>query len=224
MQLLPSVLIICAFVSEVQPLTCHSCTAQGKTCETTQTSCPPGINSCITMSVSTNAGGIKQIMIFKNCGVCERNISLQFGLINVAQICKSCSSNLCNDHPFEEEPSNLNGLECYSNSPEGSNAMSIVKCTGTQDRCLTASGNFGGVKMELRGCASSEACQAIDQSTMGMQLSYTGNCCEPKLCNKAVLFPGSGISLSTLADWISLFQSPVPRFPEPGNDSKSEYI
>ncbi|GCC21355.1 hypothetical protein chiPu_0019824 [Chiloscyllium punctatum] len=191
MQLLQSVLIICAFVAEVQSLTCLSCTAPSHTCETTQTSCRPGINSCITMSVSTNAGGMKQFMILKNCGVCEQNTSLQFGSMNVAEICKSCSSNLCNNHPFEEGPSNLNGFECYTNSPEDSNARSIVKCTGTQDHCLTASSSFGGVKMELRGCASSAACQVINQSITGMQLSYTGNCCETKLCNKAVLFPGN---------------------------------
>ncbi|XP_060708615.1 uncharacterized protein LOC132833946 [Hemiscyllium ocellatum] len=199
MQLLQSVLIICAFVAEVQSLTCLSCNVQNRTCKTIQTSCPPGINSCITTSISMNTGGIKQFVFFKDCGVCVQNTSLQFGLINIEQKCKSCSSNLCNDHPFEEGPSILNGLECHTNSPEDSNAMNIVKCTGIQDRCITASGNFGGIKMELRGCASSIACQAIDQSQMGMQLSYTGKCCETKLCNKAVLFTGSGISLSILA-------------------------
>ncbi|XP_048379685.1 uncharacterized protein LOC125448412 isoform X2 [Stegostoma tigrinum] len=184
---------------EVQALTCYSCTTQGRSCTTEEIACTPRINSCITQSVSASGGGVNYDVILKNCGMCEGNVSMHFGSMKFSQLCKSCSSNLCNNEPFIEESSKLNGLECYTTSLEDPNAISTVKCTGTQDRCVNVLAQFGGVKLEMRGCASKLICQNFDTSQMGIQLSYTPNCCETNLCNKATLLPGSGISLPILA-------------------------
>ncbi|XP_067280422.1 urokinase plasminogen activator surface receptor-like [Pseudorasbora parva] len=101
---------------------------------------------------------------------------MNFGISKVTSSC--CNTDQCNvqDAP---DPSNVpNGKTCYS--CDGQSCSSTVGCTGTEDRCIKATGNFGGQSLVVKGCASKSFCDAT--SVSGVE---SISCCEGNLCNGA---------------------------------------
>ncbi|XP_048035729.1 prostate stem cell antigen-like [Megalobrama amblycephala] len=78
------------------------------------------------------------------------------------------------------DPSNTaNGKSCYYCN--GKNCLNTVSCTGSEDRCIKATGNFGSQSLVVKGCVSKFICDAT---------SFIPNidgisCCEGNLCNGA---------------------------------------
>ncbi|XP_067874539.1 uncharacterized protein [Heterodontus francisci] len=201
MALLFGIAIVCTCIVEVQCLTCLTCNALARSCTTARLECAPEITSCVTISSTTTVGGLEQIAIAKACGNCPDAESFNAGFMKSSTKCSSCNSSLCNNQPFEEADTRLNGLQCFGNSPEAKDGHPIiVKCTGIEVHCIETSIKVPslGTVIEINGCASKNLCQTVETSQLGIEIIHHPNCCEDNLCNKGRNLPGSGIWLSIL--------------------------
>ncbi|KAL1253354.1 hypothetical protein QQF64_018047 [Cirrhinus molitorella] len=90
-----------------------------------------------------------------------------------------CNTDRCNaqDAP---DPSNVpNGMTCYSCDEKS--CSNIVSCSGSEDRCLTATGTLSVLSVVVKGCVSKSICDA-ERSVRDIENT---SCCEGNLCNGA---------------------------------------
>ncbi|KAI2668882.1 Activin receptor type-1 [Labeo rohita] len=69
-----------------------------------------------------------------------------------------------------------NGRTCYY--CDGQSCSNTVSCSGSEDRCITATGTDRGLPTLVKGCASKHICGARKCSFI-----QNASCCEGDLCN-----------------------------------------
>uniref|UniRef100_UPI00398EAB2C phospholipase A2 inhibitor gamma subunit B-like isoform X1 n=2 Tax=Pristiophorus japonicus TaxID=55135 RepID=UPI00398EAB2C len=201
-----SIFVLCfllAAVNSASALKCFQCTSTSRDCKQMEEVCESGQDTCKTQSIITLLGGNQELQNLKSCGICIENFSCNFGVL-IDHKCSSCSSDLCNNQPFSEIPTH-NGRECFGcfnvSSETCASNPSIVKCFGSQDRCIKGSipqEQFGSLTT-IKGCVSKNMCRSGIESDLLSLKGFTHNCCEGNLCNKGSTIPGSWISRSLLA-------------------------
>ncbi|XP_048035720.1 urokinase plasminogen activator surface receptor-like [Megalobrama amblycephala] len=72
-----------------------------------------------------------------------------------------------------------NGKKCYYCS--GNSCSNIMDCSGTEDRCFTATVAYGGQSVVAKSCLSKAVCDAATSNPNVASVS----CCEGNLCNGA---------------------------------------
>ncbi|XDV38243.1 hypothetical protein PO909_007691 [Leuciscus waleckii] len=177
MDLQISVFLLFILFTAGHSLSCYECMSLTGSCaEQTVKTCPSGYSQCMSSTAVAQAGDITSKVKAKDCSVDCQSGSMNLGIVRTTSSC--CNTNQCNaqDAP---DPSNIpNGNKCFS--CDGQTCSNILSCSGTEDRCIKATGTFGGQSIVVKGCASKSVCDATSVS------SYEGiSCCEGNLCNGA---------------------------------------
>ncbi|XP_038641415.1 urokinase plasminogen activator surface receptor-like [Scyliorhinus canicula] len=179
-------------VESAPPVNVRCWECSGKTCNQSQTLCPP-LSTCQTTSITRSTGGINTTLITQGCPEATQEVSFTscftFGSKNV----KSCNGANCNTATVAD-PSNRtqNGLECYGcfNSTSDSCATSQikVKCVGQEDRCFYGSGTQSlasfGSSFFAKGCVTQNVCNgSVNLNDFLVSLDSQTSCCQGNLCN-----------------------------------------
>ncbi|RXN21681.1 urokinase plasminogen activator surface receptor-like protein [Labeo rohita] len=119
-------------------------------------------------------GDISEKLKFKDCAADCVSGSMNVGIAKDSFVC--CNTDRCNiqDAP---DPSNVpNGNKCYY--CDGYSCSKILSCTGTEDRCLTATGDISS-KVKIKDCAADCA-----TGSMNLGIGQTSfGCCNTERCN-----------------------------------------
>ncbi|XP_056301847.1 urokinase plasminogen activator surface receptor-like [Danio aesculapii] len=122
-------------------------------------------------------GGVTTKVKAKDCSTSCAAGSMNLGILMMSSEC--CSSDLCNvQDTADPGTGSLNGNTCYS--CDGNSCSNVLKCSGSEDRCIKATGTFSGQTTVVKGCASKSICDATSVSSVqGI------SCCSGNLCNGA---------------------------------------
>ncbi|KAF4098868.1 hypothetical protein G5714_020898 [Onychostoma macrolepis] len=75
--------------------------------------------------------------------------SMNFGIVKMSFAC--CNTDQCNVQDAPEDNSNVpNRKTCYY--CDAKSCSNILRCSGSEDRCLKATGTFGGQSLVVKGC------------------------------------------------------------------------
>ncbi|XP_056302521.1 lymphocyte antigen 6B-like [Danio aesculapii] len=176
MDLQISLFLLLAFVTAGHSLSCYQC--KGTSCAgQTETTCPIGDSQCESLTMVTEIGGITSKVKAKDCAAGCTTGSVDFGILKMSSEC--CSGGRCNvrDAP-DPSTGSLNGNTCYTCDEKS--CSNVLKCSGSEDRCIKATGTFGGQTTVGKGCASKSIC---DAASVGHVQGIS--CCSGNLCNGA---------------------------------------
>uniref|UniRef100_A0A9J8A3V0 UPAR/Ly6 domain-containing protein n=1 Tax=Cyprinus carpio carpio TaxID=630221 RepID=A0A9J8A3V0_CYPCA len=151
-------------------LSCYTCTSQ--TC-TQKIQCPYGLTNCFSAEFNVYVAPFT----VRGCApsVCSSG-SINLGIGRGSSLC--CNTDLCNDQkPPDPSTNALNGKKCYS--CDGNTCSNTVSCSGSEDRCITATATIGVQPQVLKGCVSKSLCDAT-KLIPGVE---SASCCEGNLCN-----------------------------------------
>uniref|UniRef100_A0A8C2JVP2 UPAR/Ly6 domain-containing protein n=1 Tax=Cyprinus carpio TaxID=7962 RepID=A0A8C2JVP2_CYPCA len=101
--------------------------------------------------------------------------SMDIGIVKISSEC--CNTDKCNVQDAPDPSLIPNGKMCYS--CDGQNCSNILRCSGSEDRCIKATGQSDAVK----GCVSQSICD--DTKTISIPYVQSISCCEGNLCNGA---------------------------------------
>ncbi|KAG7469211.1 hypothetical protein MATL_G00126430 [Megalops atlanticus] len=187
MELLISLLFVCALISKAYPLQCYQCIPTGLgSCMQTQETCPASQTKCGSLTAVVYAGSSKQAEINgKSCAAPAECISgsVNFGISRTTVNTKCCDSNLCNTQNAPALPdASPNGKQCFT--CQGTDCTHTLKCLGSEDRCIKTSVKSDGQTVTVKGCASQTACAGNINAQFG-NTAVGMSCCEGDLCNNA---------------------------------------
>ncbi|KAL1253373.1 hypothetical protein QQF64_018066 [Cirrhinus molitorella] len=170
MDLQLSVFLLFVLFTAGHSLSCYQCTG------TTSGSCVQRTcyNESFSCIAATSYNGDNKT-VAKDCFLSNGCPTGSVNLGNIKASLNCCSTDLCNaqDAPDPKEIAS-NGKMCYY--CDGQNCSKTLNCSGTEDRCLTQTGTFGG---QYKGCVSKSLC---DFTTFNPIVSNF-TCCEGNLCN-----------------------------------------
>ncbi|KAK9976162.1 hypothetical protein ABG768_021368 [Culter alburnus] len=176
MDLQISVFLLFILFTAGHSLVCNQCPGVSSSCD--QIPCPNGFPSCF--AATAYIGGITSLATVKSCAPesgCPSG-SVNFGAIKLSSYC--CSNDLCNVQDAPDPITNTpNGNICYF--CDGLNCSSILPCSGSENRCIKATGTFGGQSVGVKGCISKAFCDAASLVPNVQGIS----CCKGNLCNGA---------------------------------------
>ncbi|XP_039513319.1 urokinase plasminogen activator surface receptor-like [Pimephales promelas] len=176
MDLQLSVFLLFILFTAGHSLSCYECVGLTGSCaEQTVKTCPFGSSQCQSVTAVAQAGDIISKVKAKDCAVDCQSGSMNLGISKVSSSC--CNTDRCNvqDAP---DPSNIpNGKQCFS--CDDKSCSNTVSCSGTEDRCIKATGTFGGQTLVVKGCVSKSICDATTSVSNVQGIS----CCEGNLCN-----------------------------------------
>ncbi|XP_067280289.1 uncharacterized protein [Pseudorasbora parva] len=171
MYLQVSVFLLFVLFTAGHSLYCYECLTDS--CTEKLVKCPIYAYKCKSSTVVTQIGYINSKVKVKGCAVDCQSGSMNLGVVKTSSSC--CDSYFCNinDAP---DPRNMvpNGKTCYYCDEKS--CSNILSCSGTEDRCITDRGTFGGKSMVVKGCISKSICD-VATNIEGV------SCCEGNLCN-----------------------------------------
>ncbi|CAM4665177.1 unnamed protein product [Leuciscus chuanchicus] len=177
MDLQISVFLLFILFTAGHSLICYECSGLTGSCADQKLkTCPSGSSKCMSLT-AVSQGQISVKVKIKDCAVVCQSGSMNFGISKVSSSC--CNTDQCNvkDAP---DPSNIpNGRKCYY--CDGQSCSNTVSCSGTEDRCVKATGTAGGQSVVVKGCVSKSICDATSFIPNVEGIS----CCEGNLCNGA---------------------------------------
>ncbi|XP_052407931.1 urokinase plasminogen activator surface receptor-like [Carassius gibelio] len=158
-------------------LKCKWC--PGSSCELE--TCYSGSTSCfsetqlIKSNISLPNASVLKVRGCAPVGDCVSGF-INLGSRKVSSSC--CNTDLCNNKDAPD-PSNVsNGKQCYH--CDGHSCSSILPCSGSEDRCFTATGDSVGMLLLAKGCVSKSFCNA--SKLLNLERI---SCCDGNLCNGA---------------------------------------
>ncbi|XDV38258.1 hypothetical protein PO909_007702 [Leuciscus waleckii] len=173
MDLQISVFLLFILFTAGHSLSCYECSNPTGSCagQTVKT-CPIGSTQCTSSIIGIQVGGISSTGNNKSCAATCLSQSFNFG--NVRMTISCCGIDLCNLQDVQDPAPN--GKNCYY--CDDKSCSNTVKCSGTEDRCITASVG----QSVLKGCVSKSICDDTTSAGVG---SGNVTCCEGNLCNGA---------------------------------------
>ncbi|XP_067232164.1 urokinase plasminogen activator surface receptor-like isoform X2 [Chanodichthys erythropterus] len=177
MDLQISVFLLFILFTAGHSLSCYECNGLTGSCagQTVKT-CPSGSSKCMSLTAITQAEISVKVKI-KDCAPACQNGSMNFGISTLTSSC--CDTDQCNLQDAPDHSNVPNGKKCYSIDLK--NRTNTVSCSGTEDRCIKATGTLGGQSVVVKGCASKSICDATTPVPNVQDIS----CCEGNLCNGA---------------------------------------
>ncbi|XP_052392977.1 urokinase plasminogen activator surface receptor isoform X15 [Carassius gibelio] len=175
MDLQISVFLLFVLFTAGHSFKCYECVSMTGSCAAQKIkSCPSGFSKCMSVTTVTQSGEISS----KDCTVDCQNGSMNLGMIKASYSC--CDTDLCNSKDAPDLSSIVpSGKTCYS--CVGHSCLNIMNCSGSEDRCIKATGSFGGPSADVKGCLSKSICDALTSVSDGQGIS----CCSGNLCNSA---------------------------------------
>ncbi|XP_050949649.1 urokinase plasminogen activator surface receptor-like [Labeo rohita] len=178
MDLQISVFLLFILFAAGHSFSCYECSSLTGSCASQMVkTCPSGFSQCMSSTTVLQDGGISGKAKSKDCADDCISGSMNIGTGKTSFAC--CNTDQCNilDAP---DPSNVpNGKTCYSCDEKS--CSNILSCSGSEDRCLKATGTLSGQSTVVKGCVSSSFCDA-QRSVRGIE---SASCCEGNLCNGA---------------------------------------
>ncbi|XP_056302519.1 urokinase plasminogen activator surface receptor-like [Danio aesculapii] len=176
MDLQISLFILLAFVTTGHSLSCYQC--GGSSCAgQTLTTCPAAASHCESVTMVTDVGGFTSKTLAKDCAAGCATGSMNLGVLMMSSEC--CNSDRCNVNDAPDPSTGVpNGKTCYTCDEKS--CSNVLKCSGTEDRCITAKVTSEGQTTVVKGCASKSICDATSVSRV-QRIS----CCSGNLCNGA---------------------------------------
>ncbi|KAF4098875.1 phospholipase A2 inhibitor 25 kDa subunit-like [Onychostoma macrolepis] len=175
MDLQISVFLLFILFTAGHSFSCYECMSTTGSCANQNLkTCPSGFSKCMSFTTVIQVGIVK----FKDCAADCAVGSMNIGTGNTSFVC--CNTDQCNvqDAPV---PSNVpNGKKCYSCDEKS--CSNILSCSGSEDRCLKATGTFGDQSLAVKGCVSKSICDAETSLLRGVERI---SCCSGNLCNGA---------------------------------------
>ncbi|XP_048057160.1 ly6/PLAUR domain-containing protein 3-like [Megalobrama amblycephala] len=187
MDLQISVFLLFILFTAGHSLYCYECLTEN--CKESLVKCPINATRCESSTVVTQAGFFSSTVKVKGCAVACQSGSMNLGVVKTSTSC--CGSYFCNVKDAPDPRATIpNGKTCYYCDEKS--CSNIMRCSGTEDRCITDRGTFGGQSMIVKGCVSKSICDAA-ASTNAQGVS----CCEGNLCNSDKSFTQSYIQSVT---------------------------
>ncbi|RXN35946.1 RNA exonuclease NEF-sp [Labeo rohita] len=163
------------FGSAQDSLMCYECKGSGNSCVERPVICPIGFSNCMSTTTILQIGDTHMEMNQKECIEDCQDTSMNLGISKSAFSC--CGTRLCNSRDAPDPRTNApNGRTCYY--CDGQSCSNTVSCSGSEDRCITATGTDRGLPTLVKGCASKHICGARKCSFI-----QNASCCEGDLCN-----------------------------------------
>ncbi|KAG1962522.1 urokinase plasminogen activator surface receptor-like [Pimephales promelas] len=175
MDLQLSVFLLFILFTPGHSLSCYECMSMTGSCaEQTVKTCPIGTSQCESATAVTQIGAITSKVKSKNCAAACQSGSMNIGMVRMTSSC--CGTDQCNAQDAPDSSNIPNGKQCFS--CDGKSCSNTVSCSGTEDRCIKATGTFGDQSVVVKGCVSKSICDATSVSNVqGI------TCCEGNLCN-----------------------------------------
>ncbi|XP_052392976.1 urokinase plasminogen activator surface receptor isoform X14 [Carassius gibelio] len=185
MDLQISVFLLFVLFTAGHSFSCYECVSMTGSCSDQKVkTCPSGFSKCTSLTTVTQVGGINQKL--KDCTPDCVNGSMNLGIVGTSSVC--CNTDLCNVKDAPDPGSNSpNGMKCYSCDEK--TCSNILSCSGSEDRCITATESIEGQSVVVKGCVSKALCDTRRSVRDVRSIS----CCEGNLCNSA-----NGVSQSFL--------------------------
>ncbi|XDV38250.1 hypothetical protein PO909_007697 [Leuciscus waleckii] len=173
MDLQISVFLLFILFTAGQSRNCYQCTSLSSSCD--QATCPDGFSNCL--GATLDVVNFTKVTV-KTCAplVCPSG-SINLGIGKISSYC--CNTDLCNTQDAPGPSNSTNGKSCYY--CDDKSCSNTVSCSGPEDRCIKATGNFGSQSLVVKGCVSKSICDATSFIPNVEGIS----CCEGNLCNGA---------------------------------------
>ncbi|XP_026091048.1 phospholipase A2 inhibitor and Ly6/PLAUR domain-containing protein-like [Carassius auratus] len=149
----------------------------GSCADKKEITCEGESSKCMSLTAVTPIGSTSHTLKVKGCALpnnCQ-TMSYNFGSAKMSSFC--FDTDLCNDQDSSDSISN--GMKCYSCDEKS--CSNTVSCSGSEDRCITATGSFGGPSVGVKGCVSKAICNATTSVPNVQSIS----CCSGNLFNSA---------------------------------------
>ncbi|KAL1281609.1 hypothetical protein QQF64_000412 [Cirrhinus molitorella] len=154
---------------------CYECKDLGKSCLERPVICPIGFSNCMSTTNVVQIGDTHTKMKQKECIEDCQDGSMNLGISQLSFSC--CSAHLCNSRDPPDPKANApNGRTCHY--CDGQSCSNNISCSGTEDRCITATATDRGLPTLVKGCGSQYFCGARKWSFI-----QDVSCCEGDLCN-----------------------------------------
>ncbi|XP_073679981.1 urokinase plasminogen activator surface receptor-like [Garra rufa] len=156
-------------------LYCYECVDVMGVCIKKLGMCPYNAVNCVSSTVVLEIGGISSKTKVHGCSLGCESGSMNFGIVKSSQSC--CGTSFCNAREAQDPRTIVpNGKKCYY--CDGYSCSNILSCSGTEDRCITATGTFEGQAAVVKGCASKAICDSKALASV-----HDISCCKGNLCN-----------------------------------------
>ncbi|XP_056236506.1 urokinase plasminogen activator surface receptor-like [Seriola aureovittata] len=166
-------------------LKCYECVSGS--CINQEKVCPSQGQQCGALRFLSYAGNLKVSDInVKICALAEQCVegSLNFGINRTIITSKCCTSDLCNTQPAPDASISIpNGRKCFK--CDGQQCNATLMCKGNEDHCISTTVTFGGEKMIVKGCASSQMCASKQTAQITGSIGAEIDCCQGDYCNSA---------------------------------------
>ncbi|XP_073680191.1 uncharacterized protein [Garra rufa] len=145
-------------------------------CVEKQVICPFGASECMSTAVVIQIGNFRSNVNVRGCSNDCATGSLNFGNVKMSSSC--CNTYMCNVDDAPDHSNMIsNGKKCYY--CDGYSCSQILHCSGSEDRCITATGTWDGQSKVVKGCASKAICDSA--TSVGHVKGIS--CCQGNLCN-----------------------------------------
>ncbi|XP_073681090.1 urokinase plasminogen activator surface receptor-like [Garra rufa] len=176
MDLQISVLLLFILFTTGHSLSCYECTSLKGSCTDQKVkTCPRGSSMCSSSTSVTQSADTTAKIKVKDCAAVCASGSLNLGILKKSSVC--CNTDQCNTQDAPDPRTDSNGKTCYY--CDGKSCSNTLKCSGSEDRCITATGSFGDQSLVVKGCASKSICDVKSPATDVQSIT----CCEGNLCN-----------------------------------------
>ncbi|XP_052443432.1 urokinase plasminogen activator surface receptor [Carassius gibelio] len=176
MDLQISVFLLFILFTAGHSLYCYECMGLTGFCVKKPVMCPFGASNCVSSTMVVEIGNIRSNMKIKGCSLGCKSGSMNLGILKSSYSC--CGTSFCNakDSP---EPNTIvrNGKTCYY--CDGLSCSNILSCSGSEDRCITATGSVEGQATVVKGCVAKSICDSKTLANRFQDIS----CCKGNLCN-----------------------------------------
>ncbi|XP_051733839.1 urokinase plasminogen activator surface receptor-like isoform X8 [Ctenopharyngodon idella] len=175
MDLQISVFLLFILFTAGHSLRCYECISLTGSCAGQKVkTCPGRFSRCLSSTAVDQVDDSSTTIIIKGCAPVCQSASMSIGSSKATISC--CDTNECNaQDPPDPTP---NRKKCYSCDRQS--CTNTLSCSGTEDRCIKATGAYGGQSVVIKGCASKSICDSA--SLFGVE---SISCCEGNLCNGA---------------------------------------
>ncbi|XP_016126793.1 urokinase plasminogen activator surface receptor-like [Sinocyclocheilus grahami] len=179
MDLQTSVFLLFVLFTAGHSLSCYECISLTGSCADQQEKpCPSGASKCMSITSVSKVGDISINEKIKGCAADCASGSMNLGIVRTSSAC--CNTDRCNVQDAPDPSTNVpNGKKCYY--CDGKSCSNTVSCSGSEDRCITATESSGGQTVVVKGCVSKSLCG----TTTSVRDVRSESCCEGNLCNSA---------------------------------------